>query len=440
MKDNLHHELIQALKKAQDDSVLGYRLEDWRVTVSRAQIITLGIKNNAGGSVYTPPAFKNSEHADVYLVWQDGKCSKAKVQKPFAGAKYDWNRELKFWRMAAFEDPYSKTIPYPAKLPEVRIASDEIKTMIESGNRFIFDQQGKILSNRPQGAQTGANIMALWGRNSVFTSTGINVTYNESRYAVSWSFDSQIARGYAKRRMITESEWQELWDESISRYEVIKNQAEPVHKKTVVILAPSVVEQMAEQYILSNFNGENIVQGQSKFTQEDFIQNKKVFHEGISMEIDPLRPYQWTSYLLTSEGIPALYTALVLNGVLCSPILNAKYGLRWGILPTAIPYGAAGIRMRQNNQIPWTDMLKGIDDGILVLSVLGLHTQNPVSGSFSLAVPSGLRIKNGHFVGKADIRINGSYWDILNSPDTACGISELDNCPYLLTPCLCENL
>ncbi|RNC29527.1 MAG: hypothetical protein AWM53_00525 [Candidatus Dichloromethanomonas elyunquensis] len=440
MTDNLLADLTQVLQNAQAGPVLGVRLRDWRAAVFRTQIIMLGIKNNIGGSVYTPPSYKNSESAEIFLVWDDGKCSRAKLQKPSESNGYHWKRELEFWRMASFEDPFAVRIPHPAKLPEVAVASDEIRSIIEGADRTAFDHQEKILSSRPREAQTGANITALWGKNSIYTSTGINIDYEESRYTVSWSFDSLIARGYAKRRLITGHEWQDIWNESASRYEIFKKQAEPVGQNTCVILSPSVVEQMTEQYILPNFSGENIFEGQSKFTLEDFRQKRKVFYEGISLEIDPLRPYHWSSYLLTPEGVPASRTILASQGSLHSPYLNTKYALRWETSPTAIPYGGGGIKITQEQQVSWAQMLKEIDDGVLVLSVLGLHTQNPVTGSFSLAVPSGLRIKNGCLAGGVNVRISGNYWEILQSPDLVCGTSDLDNSPYFLTGCRCENI
>lgn len=440
LSDDLLNDLRNVLEKTQKNPVNGSKLQDWRIFLSRTQMITLGIKNNIGGSVYKPPAYKSAENAEVYLVWEDGKCSRGKVQKPAAGQEFDWNRQLLLWNMAAFEDPYAIKIPSPAKLPKVRIAAEEIYDLITNDNSPIFDQQAKILANRPRGVQTGANMMAYWGRNFIYTSTGIQIDYDESRYAVSWSFDSQISEGFAKRRTITESEWEGLWKDSLAKYELIRNQGEPVHRKSVVILAPDVIEQMIGQYILPNFRGENILEGQSYFSMEEFTNETHSFDQGLCIEINPLEPYTWESYLLTNEGIPAVRTVLVSNGKLQSPYLNVKDALRWNLAPTAIPFGASGITINHHEQVDWLDMLEGIDDGILILSVLGLHTQNSVTGNFSLTGPSSLRIKNGRLRGKVDVRINGNLWDVLSSPHTSYARCPLYKHPFLLAPCEAENL
>lgn len=448
MAGDLLHNLCTVLDKSRSFAAKGGKIQDWRITLYRTQILTLGIKNNVGGSVYTPPAYKSSENAEIFLIWEDGKCSRATVPGPPEGEYYDWDKQLILWRMAAFVDPYTKRIPGPAKLPDVKIQAEEIRNLVENDLSYGFEQQRRILSDSPQEAQTGANIMALWGRNHIQTSTGIDVAYKESKYAVSWSFDSQISEGFAKRRLITEQEWEDLWQNSISRYHLIKKQGESVNENTLVILAPSVVGRMVEQYILPNFRGGNILEGQSRFRVENFTEKERLFDGGLTLEINPLRPYHWASYLLTSEGVPALSTVLVAKGFLQSPYLNVKDAYRWSVdgstasaaVPTGIPAGASGIIVQHVNQVDWLEMLERVEDGILILSVLGLHTQNPVTGDFSLAAPSALRISGGRLTGKTSVRIDGNIWDIFKSPETRYGRAESDRHPYLLVRCQVDNL
>jgi PmbA protein len=438
--NSLLNQLFDNFNRIQSDPIKGIRLQDWRISYELTEMITLGIKNNVGGSVYTSPAYKNAEIAEIFLVWEDGKCSRAKVQKPFQSGVYNWDNENLSWRMAAFEDPNSKIIPLPEEFPEVKIADDGIQQLLMRGTQELFYQQSRILSERPTEAQTDANIYASWGSNAVYTSTGIRENYNESRYAVSWSFDSQISEGFAKRRLITEREYRQLWDESLLKYRVLKNKTYPIGKNTIVVLAPSVVGQMMGQYILPNFRGGNILEGQSRFRRSDFQEKKKVFESGLSLGINPLRPYHWGSYRVTAEGVPARQTDLIQHGRLHSPYLSVKDAFRLKASPTAIPAGVRGISLQHTDQMDWNRMLQDIKDGVLILSVLGLHTQNSVTGSFSLAAPSALRIKNGSLIGKTDVRISGNYWDVLRSQDTIYGKSALYEHPYLRMHCQMENL
>lgn len=432
--------MADLLNRTRSVSVQGYCLQDWRISLFDTQLLSIGIKNNSGGSVYTPPAYKNSESADIFLVWEDGKSSRARIQKPAASETDNWQQELKLWRMAAFEDVNGGRIPSPAPFPEVRIAAEEIRFILAGNPQYIFEMQKKILSDRPEQALTRANITVLWGSNAVLASTGIDVRYNESRFSVSWSFDSLISEGFAKRRLICEQEWEQLWEQSVKNYRIVSEKGDPVSSKTRVVLAPSIVEEMNEQFIIPNFKGENILEGQSKFTKKDFLQHKKILNEGLTIEIDPTRPYEWGSYRLSAEGIPSQRTEMVRKGKVISPYLNVKDAWRWQASPTGLPAGAMGLTLQHEKERNWPELLADIEDGVLVLSILGLHTQNPVTGNFSLAAPSALRIKNGNLSGKVDVRINGNYWELLNSEQIVFGRSSLYHSPYILTPYFAEVL
>lgn len=439
MDNSLLESLLNVLNKARIKPIDGVKLKEWRITLGQTQRINLGVKNNSAGSVYTPPSYSSRESGEVFLIWEDGKCSRARVQNTVGGQEH-WSEQLALWRLTAYEDHHKIYIPTPEKMPEVQIANKDIFNILTMDTNYIFKQQQRITSDRPQKALTNASLIALWVRNLIHTSTGIAADYPESRYAVSWSFDSQISQGFAERRLPTTEEWEGLWEESVSRYILLQTKSQPITKNTVVILAPQVVDQMIDQFILPNFQGENILENQSKFKAEDFYNEELFFDEGLSLTIDPLQPEKWASYILTSEGVPAVRTLVVNNGHLLTPYLNTKDAKRWQSRPTAIPMGSDGITINHKQSTSWLEKIKEIKDGVLVLSVLGLHTQNPVTGSYSLAAPSCLRIENGILTGRTDIRISDNIWNVMKSKDTAYAFSQTDNLPYMITTTRPEDL
>lgn len=439
---SLLDQILDVLRKAQAGKHMagGLRILDWRITCSQTQMITLGIKNNSTGGVYSPPALKDSERAEIYLIWEDGKCSRSVVQNPPPGRKNRWQTELNGWRAAAFKDKYAARIPEPSELPDVGIAEQKLHDIVCRDRSCLFEQQGRIRADEPVEALKNGQIMAIWGKSNILTSTGIQAAFEESRYAVSWSFDSIVAEGFAERRLITAEEWLGLWEESVCRYRLLENQGEPVRSATKVILTPAVVSQMIDQYILPNFRGENVLERQSRFTTQDFSGHIPLFDPELTIEINPLLPGKWASYVLTNEGVPAMRTELLRDGRLETPYLNLKDAGRFGAGPTAIPYSSAGIRVKHTRKISWKDLVGTIEDGIMILSVLGLHTQNPVTGTFSLTAPCALRIKNGVVAGKTDVRINGNFWDILRREDTVYADHPLYNHPYLMFHIPPDNL
>lgn len=433
MNNALLDTLLDVLKKAEVNAVEGIKLNQWRITLDQTQRINLGVKNNVAGSVYTPPSYSNMERGEIFLIWEDGKCTRSKVQNVADSGGGYWSKQLSLWRMTAYQDHHQLSIPIPQTSPQVLLANEDISHIISFDSKTIFDQQQQIISDRPPKALTNASLMAAWTRNLIYTSTGIAQDYPESRYAVSWSFDSQISARYAERRLPTSQQWQALWDDSVSRYNLLQTPSKPIEDKTVVVLAPSVVDQMVEHFILSNFRGENVLEKQSKFAVQDFHSRKLLFDEGLSLELDPLQPERWASYIMTPEGIGAVCTLVVDKGCLVTPYLNIKDAKRWQAAPTAIPMSSSAMVIKHQKQTKWNEQIRKIQDGVLVMSVLGLHTQNPVTGGYSLSAPSCLRIENGNLTGRTDIRINGNIWEVMKAKDTVYAVSQIDHHPYIIT-------
>ena len=82
--------------------------------------------------------------------------------------------------------------------------------------------------------------------------------------------------------------------------------------------------------------------------------------------------------------------------------------------------------LRAESSESWAQLLSGADDAILVDSVLGMHTQDPTTGNFSLAVPDGIIMRAGQFAGAAKVVISGNFMKAMNEVDTRFALSEDD--------------
>lgn len=363
-------------------------------------------------------------------MWADGRCSTSVVQ---AGDEGRYGQQaLEEWRQASYEDPDGAQIHFPQPLPLVAVEDREVQNILAGDDQMLFDQIRDRLTAKPTQAKMQGGIQAAWGSRHVRTSTGLSVTYQQSQFAEWFSLDSLIVRGFAKRRLSKPEERDGLWRETLRYYEAMQTTGRDVGPQTQVILAPSLAEGMLGQFVLPNFSGDRVIEGQSAFSRESFLAHKPVFHPDFSLLVDPLLPYELGSYLLTAEGVPAQRTTLVQEGILQTPFLRVKDAVRWGAEPTGVPQGTAGLCLRHKAEIPWPEVLKGIEDGVLVLSALGLHAQDSVSGSYSLSAPHSLRILNGQIVGKTDIKLTGNFLADLAAATTKTAASELDSCPYLI--------
>jgi PmbA protein len=408
------------------------RLSAWRVLVHESEVVSLGIKDNSPGSVYTPPSYRQGESGDVFLVWADGTCSQAMVQLHPSNEPEFWQQEMQQWKQASYTDPDAAHIPHPEPLPLVAVEDRVIREIMEGNDEKLFSLAKQWLKEKPENAKMQGSIQAAWGYRHVRTSTGLSVTYQQSQFVSWFSFDSLVGGGFAKRRLITSEEQRKLWLQTVERYKFMDKDAPDVGPETQVILAPSMTEELLGQFVLPNFSGDRVLEGQGAFSQEDFQTQKEVFHSGFSLMIDPLKPLELGSYLVTPEGIPAVKTSLVSEGKLRTPFLRVKDAVRWGLQPTALPQGASGLYLKHTVETPWDTILETIEDGVLVLSVLGLHTQDAVAGSYSLSAPHSLRIIKGRIVGRTDVKLTGNFFEDLSAATTRIARSDLSLHPYLL--------
>lgn len=432
-------EFLHKAKSSPENDQL--RIQGWRILVHEAQLIALGIKENSPGSVYTPPSYRQGESGEVYIIWADGRLSQVRVQASVASTTQEyWKAQLVEWRQASYEDPEGAEIPNPEPLPLVAVEDREIQKILAGEDQVLFDQLENLLQGKPEKAKMTARIQTSWGYRHVRNSRGLAVTYQESQYAISFSLDSLVGGGFAKRRLSRPEEWEYIWNRTLGYYEALQHEAPEVTRGTTVIFSPGVVEDLLSQFILPNFSGQSVLEGQSAFKVEHFKTQEKIFHEDITLWVDPLRPFELGSYLVTAEGVPAERTVLVQKGALQTPILRMKDSRRWGAKPTGISYGTSGLYLKSTREAPWEEVLSGIEDGILILSVLGMHTQNSVSGEYSLSAPQSLRIQKGKIVGKRDVKLSGNFFKDLAAAETRFGKGQIETKPYLVAKTGVQNM
>ena len=82
-----------------------------------------------------------------------------------------------------------------------------------------------------------------------------------------------------------------------------------------------------------------------------------------------------------------------------------------------------------------TEAVKQAVGGALVLSVLGLHTQDSASGDFSLAAPQALAIGANGLAGRVRATISGNLFDLLSDDELYFVRFEGQNIPGLLCRC-----
>ncbi|MHC1624583.1 MAG: metallopeptidase TldD-related protein, partial [Methermicoccaceae archaeon] len=155
---------------------------------------------------------------------------------------------------------------------------------------------------------------------------------------------------------------------------------------------------------------------------------EEVASPSLSIIDDPLYPMGMGSYSYDGEGVPSEKKAIIDKGVLTTLLSDLQSVAR------AQDFGMKGIKSTGNCVrgsafvMPSTDVtnlvfstdenleLSEVDSGVLISTLVGAHTANPISGDFSLEVKGGYIIKAGEIKGVVEkLMVSGNLYKLLSS-------------------------
>ncbi len=405
------------------------RIAGWRFAVSDMTVVKAGIRNNSLGDVYASPGVSKSCAGDLLIIWPGERCSHAVIN---TAVVRELESKLPGWKQGSFRDPEGSALLAPQPLPLVGVEHQGVKRMVQQDPRDLFELLARFRQELPQRGVENiqAGVQAGWGLRHVRTSKGLSVSYAQTSFSAYAQADGLYGRGFAKRRSPTQAEAGALIENTAAVTKMLKRDGSLRDGRMSIIFAPELVEAFCAKYLLTNFSGNNVVHKQAAYTVEDFVRGGQVLDPRLSLAINPLREMELSSYLCTREGLPARKEFLVKGGKLITPYLTVKDSIKAGLPPTPLPQGQ-GIWLEVDGARTLTALIEGTESGILVYSVLGLHTQDPVSGSYSLAAPQCLRIEKGKIAGRVKTVIAGNFLEHLADPGTEYGLEPGESFPVL---------
>jgi PmbA protein len=240
------------------------------------------------------------------------------------------------------------------------------------------------------------------GEAAVATTTGIRVAGRENGCYLSVGTladdgnETQTGFGFAVGRNVDELDIERAAREAVDRATRLLGATKPDSRRVTVVLDPFVTAQFLS-IIGGTLNGESVVKGRSLFAQR---MGETVASSLLTLVDDPTNPLAYTATDIDGEGLAARRNVLIQDGVL-SKFVQSSYSARRMGLPTTGNgrRGGAGAGCLALQILPGTrsqaEIVAGIDDGILIQQVQGLHSGvNSVSGDFSTGA-AGLLITNG---------------------------------------------
>jgi predicted Zn-dependent protease len=180
-----------------------------------------------------------------------------------------------------------------------------------------------------------------------------------------------------------------------------------------VLLSPSLGMELLNHYLLNNTSGRTVAASIGAFSRDDFEANKQVAHKNLTISFDQTIPMNIDSFNFSADGIVGQRFDLIHNGRLCEPICNLESAKELGYTPRVVSSISTANIAAQSYQ----NFVKQHDKFILVLELLGIHTQNGVLGTYSLPVPAALVVENGNITSAVTGSIVGNFFDTLKQPE-----------------------
>lgn len=415
----------------------------WRLVANSVYSVDMGMDDSKLCGHYRPPRATSEITGGVFIIWEDGTVSRGKVDsKTLARLP----RDIELWRSLAYRDDDAAHIAGLMPPTQVELFDPRVADIVTGDSGPVFEAVAQIAEAAREGGadviDAGVGCSAI--ETVIATSSGLWVKYPETSVWCSWGIDKTMSGIRLGRDRETLAGLPRVVSVTGRLAMAAKARVKVDARDMRVILTPRVVESFIGHYVMHNLAGENVAEGRSRYSLEQFREGARVFRDDVSLIIDTAVPMGPGSYLCTSEGIPSGRAALIEGGRLAAPILNMKYARRCKMAPTPIPAGGmppghAGLMLRAENIESWAQLFSRADDAILVDSVLGMHTQDPTTGNFSLAVPDGIVMRAGQFAGAAKVVISGNFMSAMNEVDTRFALSEDDPNPGIELTCHVES-
>ncbi|MEM4389645.1 MAG: TldD/PmbA family protein [Candidatus Micrarchaeia archaeon] len=158
--------------------------------------------------------------------------------------------------------------------------------------------------------------------------------------------------------------------------------------------------------LVPSLNGDRVRRGVSVLAGK---LGEQIAHEGLTVWDDPLA-HGIEARSFDGEGMPSRKKGLIRDGVLASFLFDIKSAClarKKGISAdagnctragyAAVPgIGASNLVIEGGGE---RDVIDGVDDGIYVVSIIGEHTANRLTGDYSVSVDLGFAIKDGELAG-----------------------------------------
>ena len=341
----------------------------------------------------------------------------------------------------SFRLPLTKDLP---TLDTYNTAIAELnKEQLLSRGMDVID----YIRSRVEG-QVNLGIHYGWEKQGVLNSAG---TYLQSRHSEFAIFTNMIFPGtgsglikYAVARGMTDIPREEL-DELIELFRLSATEIVPPTKRMPVIFTPFTLFALLSRFSAASSPA-------SLYNKVSPLCDKlgqKIVSDKLSLYQDPLAADMLSTVAFDSEGTPTRKLDFIRNGVFAGYPTDLNYAAKLGVEPTGNGFrGGVGVLPSAqpvnvcvapgDKSLP--EMISGIDEGLIVHSLMGAHSGNVLNGDYSVGVSSGFLIRGGKITGRVkDCMLSGNAYETL-SQIAAIENKSMNFGSHKLPSILCEDV
>jgi PmbA protein len=391
-------------------SARGAEIVGWRFSLTVGWALRAGLRDDELGGPYEPPAAAQGTGGRLYARWSDGTVSHGDLDSAVVD---ELPERLAEWRANAYLDPDAPEILPPAPLPLVQTADSNVEDLVEGQPLPLLELLGRT---RQELAAAGlgrlqAEAGAWRGQRWVFNSRGLRAQVAETSASFAVSAEELYSAGFGKRRLPREHEVATLLNDVAAITSLLRTTVEPPSGSCPVLLAPNLAMSLVGSYLVGNLVGSRVLSSRGAYRLGDFREGWPVARHDLDLLVDSTLDLEGAASPVSAEGVPGGRAKLIRRGRLVRPLVDLKYAARTGYPPTPVPGGSPGFLLQ--SAAPWRlvdEVRTGLDSGLELFSVLGLHTQDAATGHYSLVAPRALIFRGGQPTGRAKVSLGGSFF------------------------------
>jgi PmbA protein len=194
-------------------------------------------------------------------------------------------------------------------------------------------------------------------------------------------------------------------------------------RDTAVLLEPVAFADILDNTLVSSLDADNVQKGRSSLIGK---MNSRIACDALSIIDDGTLEGGIGTSSCDDEGTPSRRNDIIKNGELSSFLYDRytagkekKESTANAVRPSFTSTPSISIR----NLIiehPRSDIITETGDGVIVNTVIGAHTANPISGDFSVEARNSFLINNGEITSPIrSMMISGNIFDVLQDIDGA---------------------